>query len=160
MTGGGDEDDDARALRTLGQAPSALEIKNQRKSPQVRPSDAQVSDKNAAPFRNYGSSMNSLSFGFLATAILILMFLFMAIFEHLFRSRASHTSSPLDDAIRVRQEINASLLLAIHFMKQVVAGMLMPGQLYPTYLAQPAPLPCPREGVHWPSHHQPSFDFP
>ncbi|KAG6508280.1 hypothetical protein ZIOFF_002992 [Zingiber officinale] len=59
--------------------------------------------------------MNSLSFGFLATAILILMFLFMAIFEHLFRSRASHTSSPLDDAIR----INASLLLAIHFMKQV-----------------------------------------
>lgn len=33
-------------------------------------------------------------------------------------------------------------------------SVLMPGQRYPTYLAQPAPLPpsCPREGVHWPPH--------
>ncbi|XP_042418100.1 uncharacterized protein LOC122006603 [Zingiber officinale] len=125
-----------------------------------------TSDKNAAPFRNYGSSMNSLSFGFLATAILISMFLIMAIFEHLFRSRASHTSSPLDDAIRARQEADQTQAkknknsqsetssIAVDF------SVLMPGQLYPTYLAQPAPLPCPREGVPWPSHHQPSFDFP
>lgn len=62
-----------------------------------------TSDKNA-PFRNYGSSMNSLSFGFLATAILISMFLIMAIFEHLFRTRASRAPSPLDDAIRAQQQ--------------------------------------------------------
>jgi hypothetical protein len=33
-------------------------------------------------------------------------------------------------------------------------SVLMPGQRYPTYLAQPAPLPpsCLREGVHWPPH--------
>jgi hypothetical protein len=34
-------------------------------------------------------------------------------------------------------------------------SVLMPGQRYPTYLAQPAPLPppCSREGVHyWPPH--------
>ncbi|KAG6490629.1 hypothetical protein ZIOFF_051938 [Zingiber officinale] len=137
-----------------------------------------TSDKNAAPFRNYGSSMNSLSFGFLATAILISMFLIMAIFEHLFRSRASHTSSPLDDAIRARQEadqtqakknknsqslrrsLNRFRLLQETSSIAVDFSVLMPGQLYPTYLAQPAPLPCPREGVPWPSHHQPSFDFP
>lgn len=38
-------------------------------------------------------------------------------------------------------------------------SVLMPGQRYPTYLAQPKPLPlplppaCPREGVHWPPHN-------
>lgn len=32
-------------------------------------------------------------------------------------------------------------------------SVLMPGQQYPTYLAQPAPLPsCSREGICWPSH--------
>jgi hypothetical protein len=37
--------------------------------------------------------------------------------------------------------------------------VLMPGHLYPTFLAQPAPLaPCPREGVRWPPHeHLRSF---
>jgi len=39
-------------------------------------------------------------------------------------------------------------------------SVLMPGQRYPTYLAQPAPLPpsCPREGVQWPPHdHHASY---
>ncbi|XP_074574857.1 uncharacterized protein LOC141831400 [Curcuma longa] len=130
------------------------------------PTGSGTSDKNAAPFRNYGSSMDSLSFGFLATAILISMFLIMAIFEHLFRSRASRASSPLDDAVRVRQEADqtqAKKNKNSHCEASSIAvdfSVLMPGQLYPTYLAQPAPLPCPREGVPWPSHHQPSFDFP
>jgi len=31
-------------------------------------------------------------------------------------------------------------------------SVLMPGQQYPTYIAQPAPLPCPRERAYWPSH--------
>ncbi|URD87911.1 SnRK1-interacting protein 1 [Musa troglodytarum] len=31
-------------------------------------------------------------------------------------------------------------------------SVLMPGQDYPTFIAQPAPLPCQREGIHWPSH--------
>lgn len=38
-----------------------------------------------------GSSMNAISFGFVATAILILMFIILAILEHLFRS--DHSSS-------------------------------------------------------------------
>ncbi|XP_031489513.1 uncharacterized protein LOC116257047 [Nymphaea colorata] len=40
-----------------------------------------------APWKNFGSSLNALSFGFVATAILISMFLIMAIFEHLLRPR-------------------------------------------------------------------------
>ena len=42
-------------------------------------------------------------------------------------------------------------------------SVLMPGHRYPTYLAQPAPLPpsCPREGVHWPPHdHHASYRPP
>ena len=46
-----------------------------------------------APWKNFGSSMNAISFGFVATAILISMFLIMAIFEHLFRPTSSFSSS-------------------------------------------------------------------
>lgn len=41
------------------------------------------------PWKSFGSSMDAISFGFVATAILISMFLIMAIFEHLFRPNAS-----------------------------------------------------------------------
>jgi len=48
-------------------------------------------------------------------------------------------------------------MLSLFQVEAVLAAdlsVLMPGQRYPTYLAQPAPLPpsCPREGVHWPPH--------
>ncbi|XP_038906348.1 uncharacterized protein LOC120092185 isoform X2 [Benincasa hispida] len=46
-----------------------------------------------APWKNFGSSMNAISFGFVATAILISMFLVMAIFEHLFRPTSPFSSS-------------------------------------------------------------------
>lgn len=45
-----------------------------------------------APWKNFGSSMNAISFGFVATAVLISMFLIMAIFEHLFRPNPSFSS--------------------------------------------------------------------
>lgn len=38
-----------------------------------------------------------------------------------------------------------------------VSVVMVPGEQYPTYIAQPAPLPlpCQREGVYnWPSHQQ------
>jgi len=37
------------------------------------------------PWKSLGTSMSAISFGFVATAILISMFLIMAIFEHLFK---------------------------------------------------------------------------
>lgn len=48
------------------------------------------------PWKSLGSSMNAISFGFVATAILISMFLIMAIFEHLFRPNDSPSSSSHD----------------------------------------------------------------
>ncbi|GMN26820.1 hypothetical protein TIFTF001_001437 [Ficus carica] len=116
-----------------------------------------------APWKSFGTSMNAISFGFVATAILISMFLIMAIFEHLFKPSPSF-SSPEDIA-------NASLESGT-FQKlgnpQSVAttyatdfSVVMPGQQYPSYIAQPAPFPCPRprEGIFWPSHEH-SFVLP
>ncbi|RVW75861.1 hypothetical protein CK203_053981 [Vitis vinifera] len=59
------------------------------------PSPSQPGIDREAPWKNFGTSMNAISFGFVATAILISMFLIMAIFEHLFRPTASF-SSPQD----------------------------------------------------------------
>lgn len=57
-----------------------------------QPNPSQAGVDRQAPWRNFGTSMNAISFGFVATAILISMFLIMAIFEHLFRPNASFTS--------------------------------------------------------------------
>lgn len=56
-------------------------------------SEAGDVNKELGPWKNLGSSMNAISFGFVATAILISMFLIMAIFEHLFRPNQSSSSS-------------------------------------------------------------------
>lgn len=119
------------------------------------PSPSQPGIDREAPWKNFGTSMNAISFGFVATAILISMFLIMAIFEHLFRPTASF-SSP--------QDMNGGGSLesgSIHKLRNLEAvstsyssdfSVLMPGERYPTHIAQPAPLPCPREGVYWPQH--------
>ncbi|PQQ04800.1 uncharacterized protein Pyn_32772 [Prunus yedoensis var. nudiflora] len=106
-------------------------------------------------WKSSGTSMNAISFGFVATAILISMFLIMAIFEHLFKPSPSF-STP-EGATHGSLE---SGTFKKHGIPQTVStsyapdfSVLMPGQQYPTYLAQPAPLPsCSREGICWPSH--------
>ncbi|KAJ7002545.1 hypothetical protein NC653_007897 [Populus alba x Populus x berolinensis] len=100
------------------------------------PSQTGVIDREA-PWKSFGTSMNAISFGFVATAILVSMFLIMAIFEHLFRPSPPF-SSP--------QEVPAAY--ASDF------SVVMPGQQHPTCIAQPAPLPCPRERINWPAHEQ------
>jgi hypothetical protein len=44
--------------------------------------------------KNFGTSVDAISFGFAATAILISLFLFMAIFEHLIKPRAFLSGTP------------------------------------------------------------------
>ncbi|CAL9120271.1 unnamed protein product [Musa acuminata var. zebrina] len=126
-----------------------------------------TNDKEAA-FKDLSSSMNALSFGFIATAILVSMFLVMAIFEHLLRSRASHPPSQTNahGHLEMRQEQDQMPPKMIKNWQNVATSstvdfsVLMPGQLYPTYLAQLAPLPCPREGIIWPSHDHHAFASP
>ncbi|XP_054778844.1 uncharacterized protein LOC129286813 [Prosopis cineraria] len=119
------------------------------------PGPTQAGIDKEAPWRSFGTSMNAISFGFVATAILISMFLIMAIFEHLFKPTSEYSSpESLLDSLE-------SGTARKHGNRQTVSGsyasdlsVMMPGQQYPTFIAKPAPLPCSREGIHWPSHEQ------
>jgi len=120
----------------------------------------------ASALKDFGTSMDAISFGFAATAILISLFLLMAIFEHLIKPRAFPPDSPdaTPRAARHRHGRSPGKLRSPPMVEAVLQAadlsVLMPGQRYPTYLAQPAPLPpsCPREGVHWPPHdHHASY---
>ncbi|XP_008786572.1 uncharacterized protein LOC103704878 [Phoenix dactylifera] len=119
-----------------------------------------------ASWKDVGTSMNAISFGFVATAVLVSMFLIMAIFEHLLGPRPSHPSSQTDDqeSMEMGQQPTQTHPLGKLSNSESVAtpypvdvSVLMPGQIYPTYLAQPAPHPCPREGIYWPSHDHHAF---
>ncbi|KAH0437040.1 hypothetical protein IEQ34_026303 [Dendrobium chrysotoxum] len=128
-----------------------------------------TTDKEAS-WKDLGSSMNAISFGFVATAILISMFLIMAIFEHLIRPRQSLEQSQNESQVsfgenRQQYQLQSDGKL-VNSKSEILAttpnlSVLMPGQRFPTFLAQPAPLlPCPREGIYWPSHHQQACDRP
>ncbi|KAF8108027.1 hypothetical protein N665_0115s0041 [Sinapis alba] len=107
------------------------------------------------PWRS-STSMSAISFGFVATAILISMFLIMAIFEHLFRPENSTFDSPH----RIRQGQNQSSDGSTQFQKLAIqasmvpvnmamdVSVVMPGKKLPSHVALPAPLPCRREGMH------------
>ncbi|KAK3037697.1 hypothetical protein RJ639_031068 [Escallonia herrerae] len=126
------------------------------------PSPSQTGADHEGPWKNFGTSMSAISFGFVATAILISMFLIMAIFEHLFRPNASFSSSPQDATQRSLDSEPTQKLANPHTVSATYASdfsVLMPGERYPTYIAQPAPLPCAREGAYWPSHEH-NFVFP
>ncbi|EEE63790.1 hypothetical protein OsJ_18614 [Oryza sativa Japonica Group] len=127
------------------------------------------------------TNASAISFGFAATAILISMFLLMAIFEHLIKPRpllglprrrrrpppppGPPTATATGTASRRRPNtppaaaagVSPDKLFCTPGKLEVVPAedltVLMPGQRYPTFLAQPAPLlPWPREGVRWPPH--------
>ncbi|KAL3615062.1 hypothetical protein CASFOL_040723 [Castilleja foliolosa] len=115
---------------------------------------------------HYDNSVNAVSFGFVATAILIAMFLVMAIFEKLLR-----TTPPANETAGGRRRpdieapdriVGASAKLGYQSPKIPVkareVSVVMPGDNVPTFLAQPAPVPCHPERISWPSHQQPSPD--
>lgn len=60
----------------------------------VPPVMAALNTEREEYWRHVDNSVNAVSFGFVATAILISMFLLMAIFEKFLRSRSSSSSSP------------------------------------------------------------------
>ncbi|KAJ4801624.1 multidrug resistance protein [Rhynchospora pubera] len=127
------------------------------------------------------SSVNAVSFGFVATAILVSMFLFMALFEHFLRPRAvGGDSTTVGDRSGRRRglrfwgwrrrgdgaDLEANKLCFPSPEMSVYAkgvSVLMPGQDVPTYIAHPvpppaAPCPCQPERVSWPSHRP--FPYP
>ncbi|CAN8311973.1 unnamed protein product [Cochlearia groenlandica] len=100
----------------------------------------------------FDDSINAVSFGFVATAILISMFIVMAIFERLIRT----TTSSNTDSSSGRVVFNGSLAkLGYQSPKMTVykngVSVLMPGDDMPTFIAHP--VPCPPQHISH-SHHQ------
>ncbi|KAI3959085.1 hypothetical protein MKX01_023761 [Papaver californicum] len=57
-------------------------------------------------WRHFNNSVNVVSFGFVATVILIFMFLIMAIFERLFRPRSTPLLNSSEDVAGGSRNIN------------------------------------------------------
>ncbi|CAL5062146.1 unnamed protein product [Urochloa decumbens] len=132
-------------------------------------------------WRQLDSGVSAVSFGFVATAILVSMFLAMAILEHFLRTPAQGAAPPprgiarrlrllllgrgggrgagdapgADLEAARKPEAHAPLEIPV-YPKGV--SVLMPGQDVPTFIAHPAPAPCPPERIQWPSHQPHPLD--
>lgn len=127
-------------------------------------------------WRHFDGSVNAVSFGFVATAILISMFLIMAIFERFLRPQSSLFASVTnvrggggDGSLRrsgnadleVQNRGTAGKLECPSPKMSIYAkgvSVLMPGHDVPTFIAHPVPSPCPPEGISWPAHKQIPLD--
>ncbi|KAL7130067.1 hypothetical protein ABFS83_13G108800 [Erythranthe nasuta] len=114
---------------------------------------------------HFDNSVNAVSFGFVATAILISMFLVMAIFEKFLRN-TSPALSPSGDRRRRHSDIEAQNHASGSYNAKPLAypspkisisarevSVVMPGDKVPTFIAHPAPVPCPPERMTCPPHH-------
>ncbi|KAK9150006.1 hypothetical protein Syun_008315 [Stephania yunnanensis] len=106
-------------------------------------------------WRHFDNSVNAVSFGFVATAILISMFLIMAIFERFFRPRSTAVMPPgAGNHTDLEAHLGFNGKLAHPSPKVSIyargVSVLMPGEEVPTYIAHPAPVPCPPDRVSWP----------
>ncbi|KAJ4981321.1 hypothetical protein NE237_032158 [Protea cynaroides] len=126
------------------------------------PSGSPLSVQREKHLGDYDNSVNAVSFGFVATAILISMFLVMAIFERFLRPP---TTAPSRSGYLNREDLESQLAfngkLDHPSPKMTVyangVSVLMPGEEIPTFIAHPAPAPCPPEGISRPPHQQNAF---
>ncbi|CAH9071451.1 unnamed protein product [Cuscuta epithymum] len=96
-------------------------------------------------WRNFDSSVNAVSLGFVATAILILMFLVMAIFERLLRGRSSTSPSGDSNHITIQSKLGFPSPEMTVYARGV--SVLMPGEDVPTFIAHPVPPPCNHQQI-------------
>ncbi|KAL0398614.1 UNVERIFIED_CONTAM: hypothetical protein Sradi_2204700 [Sesamum radiatum] len=111
---------------------------------------------------HFDNSVNAVSFGFVATAILISMFLVMAIFEKFLRT-TSPALSPANGRrrhsdIEAQNHVGGLINTKLGYPSPKISAnarevsVVMPGNNVPTFIAHPAPVPCPPERIAWPSH--------
>ncbi|KAJ6884975.1 hypothetical protein NC652_031853 [Populus alba x Populus x berolinensis] len=123
-------------------------------------------------WRHFDNSMNAVSFGFVATAILISMFLVIAIFERFLRPRSLSSSSAGANGSSSPNDLEAQVVFhgKLDFPSPKLActstnptspevnnhmtvyaegvSVIMPGDDVPTFLAHPAPAPLPSRAHH------------
>ncbi|KAL5197338.1 hypothetical protein ABZP36_000850 [Zizania latifolia] len=143
-------------------------------------------------WRQLDSGVSAVSFGFVATAILVSMFLAMAILEHFLRSPARGPGmlattpimwmallhlgfySRFFNFLLIKMLVKFEMFIGrevwenlnLDYVGRGVDNMpvyakgvsvLMPGHDVPTFIAHPAPAPCPPERIQWPSHQPTPF---
>ncbi|KAH0697150.1 hypothetical protein KY290_016027 [Solanum tuberosum] len=112
---------------------------------------------------HFDNSVNAVSFGFVATAILISMFLIMAIFERFLRPPSPPELTPsvghrrhadIESQLGFNHKLGYPTTKVSTNAREV--SVLMPGNDIPTFIAHPAPAPapCQPERNPWPSHQQ------
>ncbi|GMH15860.1 hypothetical protein Nepgr_017701 [Nepenthes gracilis] len=116
-------------------------------------------------WRHFDNSANAVSFGFVATAILISMFLVMAIFERFLRpnspgmpSSGGQSSGDLESQMGFNGKLGYPSPKMTVYSKEV--SVLMPGENVPTFIAQPAPVSCPLDRIPWSLHRHNSPSNP
>ncbi|GMH30338.1 hypothetical protein Nepgr_032181 [Nepenthes gracilis] len=103
-------------------------------------------------WRHFDNSVNAVSFGFVATAILISMFIVMAIFERFLRPNSPEIPSSGD--LESQTGFNAKICCPSPKMTVYSEGVsvLMPGENIPTFIAHPAPVAAPSDRIPWVLH--------
>ncbi|KAJ9561023.1 hypothetical protein OSB04_006183 [Centaurea solstitialis] len=91
-------------------------------------------------WRNFDNSVSAVSFGLVATAILISMFLAMALFERFLRP-PSATGGDLQTPSSSHGKPEFPSPKVNIYAREV--SVLMPGEETPTFIANPAPSACP-----------------
>ncbi|KAJ4849663.1 hypothetical protein Tsubulata_019859 [Turnera subulata] len=92
-------------------------------------------------WRHFDNSVNAVSFGFVATAILISMFLVMAIFERFLRPASGGAHGDLESQMGFNPKLGHPSPKMTVYANGV--SVLMPGDNIPTFIAHPAPVvPC------------------
>lgn len=119
------------------------------------PTGAPANVQREEHWRHFDNSVNAVSFGFVATAILISMFLVMAIFERFLRPTPPSLSPATGrDRGDVESQMGFNGKLGHPSPKMTVyareVSVLMPGEDIPTFIAHPAPVPCPPDRIPWP----------
>lgn len=108
-------------------------------------------------YSRHDRSVSAVSIGFVATAVLISVFLIVAILERFLRRPA------IPRVVNRDRDSDVGLSPAAEFPvkyedtipeEKYRAGfsVLMPGEKVPTYIANPVPMPRSREGIPWPTH--------
>ncbi|GLT86940.1 hypothetical protein SLE2022_050470 [Rubroshorea leprosula] len=122
----------------------------------VPPTVAPLNLQREEQWRHFDNSVNAVSFGFVATAILISMFLVMAIFERLLRPRSSPSNARAGTDVEAQMMFDGKPQYPSPKMTIYANGVsvLMPGEEIPTFIAHPAPAPCPPDRNLRPPHEQ------
>ncbi|XP_047318073.1 uncharacterized protein LOC124921453 [Impatiens glandulifera] len=114
---------------------------------------------------HFDTSVNAVSFGFVATAVLISMFLVMAIFERfLINMPPSPPLPPSSSATGRRFTVDVESQMQLNGMfihlpsPKILSNarelsVLMPGEHIPRFIAQPSPMPYPPDpNIAWPAN--------